>query len=157
MRNQSKFSKIIAIEGVVILAAFVLMVIFFSFKAESFLIPDSIRYYINEAVPIFIIIVGLTFVIIAGGIDLSIGSVLGLSAGTSLMVSMWGWPFWLAVIVGVLTGLAFGLLNAVIITIFRVNDFIVTLGTLYIAAGALTVLTDKIQLIGTKDTNFQRI
>ena len=157
MRNQSKFSKIIAIEGVVILAAFVLMVIFFSFKAESFLIPDSIRYYINEAVPIFIIIVGLTFVIIAGGIDLSIGSVLGLSAGTSLMVSMWGWPFWMAVIVGVLTGLAFGLLNAVIITIFKVNDFIVTLGTLYIAAGALTVLTDKIQLIGTKDTNFQRI
>jgi ribose/xylose/arabinose/galactoside ABC-type transport system permease subunit len=157
MRNQSKFSKIISIEGVVILAAFVLMVIFFSFKAESFLIPDSIRYYINEAVPIFIIIVGLTFVIIAGGIDLSIGSVLGLSAGTSLMVSMWGWPFWMAVIVGVLTGLAFGLLNAVIITIFKVNDFIVTLGTLYIAAGALTVLTDKIQLIGTKDTNFQRI
>ena len=40
MRNQSKFSKIIAIEGVVILAAFVLMVIFFSFKAESFLIPN---------------------------------------------------------------------------------------------------------------------
>jgi ribose/xylose/arabinose/galactoside ABC-type transport system permease subunit len=63
----------------------------------------------------------------------------------------------MAVIVGVLTGLAFGLLNAVIITIFKVNDFIVTLGTLYIAAGALTVLTDKIQLIGTKDTNFQRI
>lgn len=157
MRSQSKFSKIIAIEGVVILAAFVLMVIFFSLKAESFLIPDSIRYYINEAVPIFIIIVGLTFVIIAGGIDLSIGSVLGLSAGTSLMVSMWGWPFWMAVIVGVLTGLAFGLLNAVIITIFRVNDFIVTLGTLYIAAGALTVLTDNVQLIGTDDTNFQRI
>ena len=157
MRNQSKLSKIISIEGVVILAAFVLMVIFFSLNADSFLIPDSIRYYINEAVPIFIIIVGLTFVIIAGGIDLSIGSVLGLSAGTSLMVSMWGWPFWVAVIVGVFTGLAFGLFNAVIITIFKVNDFIVTLGTLYIAAGALTVITDKIQLIGTKDTNFQRI
>jgi len=157
MRNQSKFSKLISIEGVVILTAFVLMVIFFSLKADSFLIPDSIRYYINEAVPIFIIIVGLTFVIIAGGIDLSIGSVLGLSAGTSLMVSMWGWPFWVAVIVGVSTGLAFGLLNAVIITIFKVNDFIVTLGTLYIAAGSLTVLTDKVQLTGTEDASFQRI
>jgi ribose transport system permease protein len=157
MRNQSKFSKLISIEGVVILLAFILMVIFFSLKTDSFLIPDSIRYYINEAVPIFIIVVGLTFVIIAGGIDLSIGSVLGLSAGTSLMVSMWGWPFWMAVIVGVFTGLAFGLLNAVIITIFKVNDFIVTLGTLYIAAGALTVLTDKVQLTGTEDANFQRI
>ncbi len=147
----------IAIDGVVILAAFVLMVIFFSLKADSFLIPDSIRYYINEAVPIFIIIVGLTFVIIAGGIDLSIGAVLGLSAGTSLTVSMWGWPFWMAVIVGVLTGLAFGLLNAVFTTIFKINDFIVTLGTLNIAAGALTVLTDQIQLTGTKDTSFKRI
>jgi len=133
------------------------MFIFFSLKTDSFLILDSIRYYINDAVPIIIIAVGLTFVIISGGIDLSIGAVLGLSAGTSLMVSMWGWPFWTAILVGILTGLAFGLLNAVIITFLRVNDFIVTLGTLYIAAGALTVLTDKIQLIGTKDTNFQRI
>lgn len=157
MKNQSKFSKLISIEGVVILAAFLLMVIFFSIKADSFLIPDSIRYYINEAVPIFIITIGLTFVIISGGIDLSIGSVLGLSAGTSLMVSMWGWPFWIAIIVGILTGLAFGFLNAVVITILKVNDFIVTLGTLYIAAGALTVLTDKVQLIGTQDTSFQRL
>ena len=70
MRNQSKFSKLISIEGVVILVAFILMVIFFSSKADSFLMPYSIRYYINEAVPIFIIVVGLTFVIIAGGIDL---------------------------------------------------------------------------------------
>ncbi len=157
MRNQSKFSKFIAIEGIVILIAFVLMLIFFSIQAESFLDQDSIRYYINEAVPIFVITVGLTFVIIAGGIDLSIGSVLGLSAGTSLMVSMWGWPVWMAIIVGLLTGLSFGLLNAVIITVFKVNDFIVTLGTLYIASGALTVLTDNIQLVGTQDENFLKI
>lgn len=157
MKHQSRISKIISIEGMVILAAFVLMFIFFSLKTDSFFIPDSILYYINEAVPIFIIIAGLTFVIIAGGIDLSIGSVLGLSAGTSLMTSMWGWPFWMAIVVGILTGLAFGLLNAVVITIFKVNDFIVTLGTLYIASGALTVLTDKIQLIGTQDKNFLRL
>lgn len=157
MRNQSKFSKLISIEGMVILAAFGVMFTFFSLSTDSFLIPDSIRYYINEAVPVFIITSGLTFVIIAGGIDLSIGAVLGLSAGTSLMVSMWGWPVWIAVIVGILTGLFFGLLNAIVTTVFKVNDFIVTLGTLNIAAGALTVLTDNVQLVGTKDTNFLQI
>lgn len=157
MKNQSKISKIISIEGMVILGAFVLIFVFFSLKTDVFLIPDSIRYYINEAVPIFIITAGLTLVIVAGGIDLSIGSVTGLSAGTSLMVSMWGWPVWLAVLVGILTGLAFGLFNAVVITIFKVNDFIVTLGTLNIAAGGLTVLTDHVQLIGTQDPKFLRI
>lgn len=157
MKKQSKFTQIIAIEGMVILAAFILMFIFFSLRADFFFIPDSIRYYINEAVPIFIITVGLTYVIIAGGIDLSIGSVLGLSAGTSLMVSMWGWPVWISILVGILTGLSFGFLNGILTTVFKVNDFIVTLGTLNIAAGALTLVTDNIQLVGTMDSSFLQI
>ena len=66
MRNQSKISKLISIEGMVILAAFLLIFVFFSLKTDVFLIPDSIRYYINEAVPIFIITAGLTLVIVAG-------------------------------------------------------------------------------------------
>ena len=157
MKSSARFSKILSIEGVAILGAFVLMVGYFSLTSDSFFVSDSIRYYINEAVPIFIITAGLTFVIIAGGIDLSIGAVLGLSAGTSLTFSMWGWPAWAAALVGISTGLLFGLVNAVIIIFFKVNDFIVTLGTLNIAAGLLTVLTDHKQLTGTADKNFLTI
>lgn len=157
MKNRLTFSKILSIEGVAILGAFIIMCIYFSIASDSFLVSDSIRYYINEAVPIFIITAGLTYVLIAGGIDLSIGSVLGLSAGTSLMVSMWGWPTWVSVCVGIGTGLLFGFFNATIITLFKVNDFIVTLGTLNIAAGVLTVLTDHKQITGTADSKFLAI
>lgn len=157
MKNMARFSRILSIEGVAILGAFVVMATYFSLTSDSFFVADSIRYYVNEAVPIFIITAGLTFVIIAGGIDLSIGAVLGLSAGTSLTFSMWGWPAWVALLVGVATGLLFGTINAVIITFFKVNDFIVTLGTLNIAAGLLTVLTDHKQLTGTSDKKFLAI
>lgn len=154
MNKSAKFSRILSIEGVAILGAFIAMFIYFSFSASSFFVLDSLRYYINEAVPIFIITTGLTFVIIAGGIDLSIGAVLGLSAGTSITVSMWGWPTWAALLVGIGTGLIFGFFNGFATTVLKVNDFIVTLGTLNIAAGLLTVLTDHEQLTGTKDKNF---
>lgn len=157
MNKSAKFSQILSIEGVAILGALIAMVIYFSFSASSFFVFDSMRYYINEAVPIFIITTGLTFVIIAGGIDLSIGAVLGLSAGTSISVSMWGWPTWAALLVGIGTGLIFGFLNGFATTVLKVNDFIVTLGTLNIASGLLSVLTAKKQLTGTNDKNFVKI
>jgi ribose transport system permease protein len=157
MNIASRVTRVLSIEGVAILGAFVLMVLYFSFSSDSFFVADSIRYYVNEAAPIFLITAGLTYVIIAGGIDLSIGAVLGLSAGTSLTFSMWGWPTWASALIGIATGLLFGVINAAIITFFKVNDFIVTLGTLNIAGGLLTVLTDHKQLVGTSDKNFMAI
>lgn len=157
MKTFDRFSKVLSVEGMAILFAFMAMVTYFSLSSDSFFALDSIRYYLNEAAPVLIITTGLTYVIIAGGIDLSIGAVLGLSAGTSLTFSMWGWPTWVSVLIGISTGLLFGLLNAIIITYFKVNDFIVTLGTLNIASGLLTVLTDRKQLIGTSDKNFLKI
>src|SRR5262249_17841924 len=92
-----------------------------------------------------------------GGIDLSVGAVLGLSAGTSLWASMHGFSSVVSVLIGVGTGLVFGLVNGLVIVKFRLNDFIVTLGTLNIAAGLLVVLTDHVQLIGTKNETFLSI
>ncbi|WP_460835481.1 ABC transporter permease [Nocardioides hungaricus] len=115
------------------------------------------RYYLNEEVPIFIITAGTALVIIAGGIDLSVGSVLGLSAGTSLLASMHGANTAVAVIVGVGTGTAFGILNGLVIVKLKLNDFIVTLGTLNIAAGLLVVLTDYVQITGTQDARYLAI
>ena len=157
MKTPLKLIRLLSVEGVAILGALIALVFYFSLATDSFLALDSIRYYINEAVPIFIVTAGLTFVLIVGGIDLSIGSVLGLSAGTSLTVSMWGWSTGISVLVGIGTGLIFGLLNAIVITVFKVNDFIVTLGTLNIAAGLLTVLTNHIQVTGTQDANYRKI
>jgi ribose transport system permease protein len=147
-------ARVLGIDGVPIVAALVLVTIYFAATAPAFLDGQALRYYLNEEVPIFIITAGLALVIIAGGIDLSIGAVLGLSAGTSLLTSMNGAPMPIALLAGVGTGVAFGLVNGLIIVKFKLNDFIVTLGTLNIAAGLLVVLTDHVQITGTDDASY---
>jgi ribose transport system permease protein len=150
-------ARVLGIDGVPIVTALVIVTAYFSATVPAFLDGEGLRYYLNEEVPIFIITAGLALVIIAGGIDLSIGAVLGLSAGTSLLASMHDAPVILAVLVGVGTGAAFGLLNGLVIVKLRLNDFIVTLGTLNIAAGLLVVLTDHVQITGTDDARYLAI
>jgi ribose transport system permease protein len=154
---RSRAAKVLGIDGLPIVTALVLVTIYFAATVPAFLDGEALRYYLNEEVPIFIITAGLALVIIAGGIDLSIGAVLGLSAGTSLLASMNGANVMFAVAVGVGTGAAFGLLNGLIIVKLKLNDFIVTLGTLNVAAGLLVVLTDHTQITGTSDGKFLAI
>ncbi|AYF30035.1 ribose ABC transporter permease [Micromonospora tulbaghiae] len=151
---RSDAARFLGIEGVPILLAFTAVTIGFALAVPSFADGDSVRYYLNDEVPIFIITAGLALVIIAGGIDLSVGAVLGLSAGTSLWASMHGFNPLVSILVGVGTGLVFGLINGLVIVKFRLSDFIVTLGTLNVAAGLLVVLTDHVQLVGTRDETF---
>lgn len=152
-----RLSRVLGIEGLPIVTALVLVTAYFAATAPAFLDGEALRYYLNEEAPIFIITAGIALVIIAGGIDLSVGAVLGLSAGTSLLASMHGANALVAVIVGVGTGAAFGLINGLVIVKLKLNDFIVTLGTLNVAAGLLVVLTDHVQITGTQDARFLAI
>jgi ribose transport system permease protein len=152
--TRAVIGRILGTEGLAILLGVVLVSAYFALTVPSFVDADALRYYLNEDVPLFIVTAGLAFVIIAGGIDLSVGSVLGLSAGTSLWASMHGAGPVLSLAVGVGTGLVFGLANGLAVIRLRLNDFIVTLGTLNIGAGLLVVLTDHVQLTGTQDATF---
>ena len=89
-----------------------------------------------------IIAVGLTFVIISGGIDLSVGSVVAFSGVVmaSLMQRAVPWP--LAVAGGLATGLSCGLLNGILITLGRLPPFIATLGMMSVARGGALLYTD---------------
>ena len=157
MNLKARTARLLGIDGVPILLAFVAVTLYFSLTVPSFVSADSLRYYLNEEAPVFIITAGLALVIIAGGIDLSVGAVLGLSAGISLYASMQGLSTPLAALAGIGTGAAFGCINGFIIVRLRLNDFIVTLGTLNIAAGLLVVLTDHVQLVGTQDASYLKI
>jgi ribose transport system permease protein len=94
---------------------------------------------------------------VVGGIDLSVGSVLGFSAGMTLFSLSHGAPVPLAVLIGVGTGAMVGLINGAIIAGLGVNDFIVTLATFSIVAGALQVLASKADLIGSDAPSFTSI
>jgi ribose transport system permease protein len=94
---------------------------------------------------------GMTFVILTGGIDLSVGSVLGLTAVIAVVVSLVPSFSWAAIPVALLAGLVIGVLTGMIVAYLGLPPFIVTLGTYtairgaaYLAAGGTTVINSQI-------------
>ena len=127
-----------------LLSALALLVLVFSSLSENFLQTGTVITIANQIPDLTLIAVGMTLVLIVGGIDLSVGSVLALSSAVlgALMVD-YQWPLWTAVPLCLLTGAACGLFNGVVSIGARIPSFIVTLGMLEIARGATKVVTDS--------------
>lgn len=147
-------SRVLAIDGAAVSIVFLIMCAYFAITSPYFLSPDNIHNTFVESVSAVLLAAGLTFVLISGGIDLSIGSNIGLSAAMTLFASMNGAPTVLALLAGVATGLIFGLVNGAFIAGLGVSDFIVTLATLSVGAGVLQVFSASTQLTGTADSSF---
>ena len=120
------------------------LVILFSRWSEHFLTLRTFATICNQIPDLTVIAVGMTFVLIIAGIDLSVGSVMAFS-GTVLSVAMvdWGWPLWLAGLLGMSAGLACGLINGLISVGWSIPSFIVSLGMLEIARGGAYLVTDS--------------
>src|SRR5215467_7506376 len=88
-----------------------------------------------------IMALGMTAVIATGGIDLSVGSIMGLTAVASGLTLEGGYPAWAAVVVGLAAGGIVGLVNGVIIAYLGLSPFVTTLGMLAIARSAAVVLS----------------
>ncbi len=102
---------------------------------HSFLTFDNFRIVLTQTMIVGIAALGMTMIIVSGGIDLSVGSVVALSSVVAAMLLVDGQPAWVAIIGAILTGGVFGAINGSLITSLRVTPFIVTLGTLGIARG----------------------
>jgi ribose transport system permease protein len=107
-----------------------------AFASPYFLEPQNIFNVLRNMSTISIMAIGMTMVIVSGGIDLSVGSVLAVSAMLTarLMVEQ-GLNPWLATVIGLATGAALGGVNGLLITRVKVNPFIATLGMMSIARG----------------------
>jgi ribose transport system permease protein len=128
-----------------------IIIIFGALKPHSFLTVFNIRGLVQDTSILAVLGVGMTFVIITGGIDLSVGSVLVFSGvvADKAMAAMGG-QGWGAAIVGLLVtiaaGLAWGMLNGFLIARAKVPPLIVTLGTLGAALGLAQVITGGVDL-----------
>jgi ribose/xylose/arabinose/galactoside ABC-type transport system permease subunit len=149
-----RLSRVLAIDGVAVSIVFLVMCVYFSIASPFFLSPDNIYNTFVESVSAVLLAAGLTFVLISGGIDLSVGSNIGLSAAATLFATMNGAPTALAVLAGIATGLIFGFVNGMFVAGLGVSDFIVTLATLSVGAGVLQVFSARTQLTGTTDGSF---
>lgn len=101
-----------------------------------FLTLNNLSIVLEQASINTVIAAGMTFVILTGGIDLSVGSILAASAVVALLTSLAPGFAWATIPAGILAGLAFGLINGALIAFLRLPPFIVTLGSLTAVRGA---------------------
>jgi len=95
---------------------------------------------INNA-HLIILTVGLTFVILTGGIDLSVGAVIAFSSVAGVMLMNAGWNPWIAMVLMVLIGTGFGAVSGILIQYFHVQPFIATLAMMFLGRGLASILS----------------
>lgn len=126
--------------------ALILLMIFFSINTKNFLSQRNLLNVALQTSVAVILAIAETFVIITGGIDLSIGSISAASGMIAAISINNGVPVWAAVALGILTGLLCGAFNGFIITVLGIVPFIATLGTNSIMRGLIYVMLNGIPL-----------
>ena len=125
--------------------------ILFALLTPNFLTQNNLVNVVRQASINIVLAAGMTFVILTGGIDLAVGSVLGFTAVIAVAVSLIPALSWAAVPAALLAGLIVGVLTGMMVAYVGLPPFIVTLGTYtairgaaYLAAGGTTVINSKI-------------
>jgi ribose transport system permease protein len=136
---------------VIFLVLLGIVAIFSVLRFEQFLSVPNIRNIAIDASVLLIVAVGMTYVILTSGIDLSVGAVLVFASVVSakVMASMGGEgvaAILVGLVVAVLAGLAWGLINGVLVAKARITPLIVTLGTLGMAQGSALLLTGGVNV-----------
>jgi ribose transport system permease protein len=112
------------------------LVLLFSLVSDSFFTLRNLSNIVTQNTYFIIVAIGLSFVLISGGIDLSIGYMMSLvGVLTGMMMVLWGFPVWAAIILGLALGTFLGLVNGLIVTRIRTFPLIVTLATSVIFQG----------------------
>ena len=125
----------------VTVALLIICVVMSLLQPASFATADNFYNTTRNFSFIGIIALGMTAVIATGGIDLSVGSIMGLTAVSCGLILEAGYPAWAAVIVGLCAGGVVGLINGIIIAYLGLSPFVTTLGMLAIARSVAVVLS----------------
>ncbi len=131
-----------AIRGLLPYAGLLFLVVALGILSDRFLSPDNLGDVARRVSIINVIAVGMTFVILTGGIDLSVGSVTALSGVAGTWALTRGVPVPVGILCGTLTGALCGLLNGVLIGVLKLPPFVATLGTMGALRGVALFLTD---------------
>lgn len=147
-----------ALQRLLAFSALILMVIIFGLASPSFLTPSNIIGILIATTVVGILALGVTFVIISGGIDLSVGTVMTLSAVmTAIFITNLGMPIPVGIVAGVITGSLAGWFNGFLVAKLNIPPFIATLGTLFVARGLALVLSGLAPIYFNEAPEFNKI
>ena len=136
-----------------ILPILVTICVIFSLVTPNFLSLGNLINVIRQASINIVLATGMTFVILTGGIDLSVGSILGVTAVVGVLVSLVPGLGWFAVPAALITGVFLGLLNGSLVAYLGLPPFIVTLGS-YTALRGVAYLVANGTTVINRDLNF---
>lgn len=132
-----------------ILPILILIVAIFGFVAPNFFTDANLLNIARQASINIVLAAGMTFIILTGGIDLSVGSMLGTTAVVAMAVSLMPGLSGLSIPLALLAGLGMGLFNGILVAYAGLPPFIVTLGTYTALRGAAYLLADGTTIINS--------
>lgn len=147
-KNSTKLKSVISSYGIIFVL--IILIAVFACLSDRFLMPNNIFNILRQSSIVGIISVGMTFVMLTGGIDLSCGSIVGASCvgAALLMTAETPWNPVAACIVMVVFGTLLGLANAFFIAQLKVPPFIATLGTMTSVRGIAYIITGGLPVFG---------
>jgi ribose transport system permease protein len=141
IREQTFRQRLFGSQPFWVTVALIVLVIYMTVSEPTFGTPDNITNVTRNFGPFGIMALGMTVVIITGGIDLSVGSVVGLVAIAAGLCLSGGYHWYVAFLVGLLTGLACGAVNGFFVAYVGMPSFVVTLGMLSVARSLAVVIS----------------
>jgi ribose/xylose/arabinose/galactoside ABC-type transport system permease subunit len=141
-KKKNPFIKKSNLHRYVLLGILLVVVIVLTSINDRFLRPANIMFILRQSS--FVIMTGcaVTLLMVAGDLDLSVGSTLALSGVAFAFFARAGLPIPLAVVLAVSAGLVVGLLNGIMVVRLKITAFIATLGTMYAARGLTYIISD---------------
>jgi len=147
-----------SVQRLLAFGALIIIFIFFSFASPYFFTFSNVVGILIATAVNGLLALGVTFIIISGGIDLSVGTVMTLcSVMSAVMIKNLGMPVIVGVIVGILTGGFAGFINGILISKLKLPPFIATLGMLNVAKGLSLVITGLSPIYFPLETGFSNI
>ncbi|GHS99087.1 sugar ABC transporter permease [Synergistales bacterium] len=134
--------------------AFVLMVVFFiwnSFMVNGFFGRGALHGFVNLYVPLTCLAIGLSVVVIGGGLDISVGALVCLVNVSFVTLIGKGFSLFEAIICVMVVALVFGMLNGFVVTFFRINPLLVTFATTSMASGLALWIMPRADGYGNSD------
>jgi len=145
--KQRPWEDFLAIRGMrqvlTVTVALAVLIIAFSFLSPSFHSGRNVGNLLRQVAPIFIIGIGQTYVLITGNIDLSIGSVVGMSCMISATLMTKGVNPWVAMLLTIIVSIGVGILNGALVAKWKLPPFIATMGTMTVARGVAQIVNNN--------------
>ncbi len=145
--SNTKLKKLVKLNEATILIVFLALFVLSSFFINGFITANNLMNLVRQTSISGIIALGMTVIIISGGIDLSLGSIVGLSSMVSaLLMTRTNLGIGISILIAVIAGVLVGVINAIIIFHGRVPAFIATLGTQAIVRGLVMLISNATQI-----------